>query len=152
MNITKIKTMATATIMLAGAVACNTAKETSGEIIERPEFKVENGQFVPELLEAFGRVSDPQVSPDGKQILYGVQFESLKDNRGNRELWVMNIDGSNHTRLTHTPESEQSAVWIDGGKKIAFLAKSDKNMQIFVMDADGKNRKQVSNVENGVDG
>ena len=152
MNITKIKTMATATIMLAGAVACNTAKETSGEIIERPEFKVENGQFVPELLEAFGRVSDPQVSPDGKQILYGVQFESLKENRGNRELWVMNIDGSNHTRLTHTPESEQSAVWIDGGKKIAFLAKSDKNMQIFVMDADGKNRKQVSNVENGVDG
>lgn len=152
MNITKIKTMATATIMLAGAVACNTAKETLGEIIERPEFKVENGQFVPELLEAFGRVSDPQVSPDGKQILYGVQFESLKENRGNRELWVMNIDGSNHTRLTHTPESEQSAVWIDGGKKIAFLAKSDKNMQIFVMDADGKNRKQVSNVENGVDG
>lgn len=151
MNLLKLKTMASAAIALIGATACNTTTE-SGTIIERPDFKVVDGQFTPELLEAFGRVSDPQISPDGKKVLYGVQYESLKENKGNRELWVMNIDGSEQTRLTHTAESEQNAVWFDNGNKIAFLAKSGEAVQLQIMNADGSNRKVVSNIEKGIEG
>ena len=151
MNITKNVVMAASVLAVSGLTGC-VAEKQEANIIERPEFNVVDGQFTPELLEAFGRVSNPQVSPDKTKILYGVSFESLKEDKGNRELWVMDIDGSNATRLTTTPESEQNAVWIENGSKIAFLAKSGEKMQIFTMNADGSNRKVASSVEKGVDG
>ncbi|HOO69967.1 MAG TPA: peptidase S9, partial [Bacteroidales bacterium] len=46
------------------------------------------------ILNHFGRVSDPQVSPDGTKIVYGVTYTSIEQNKRNRELFVMNIDGS----------------------------------------------------------
>ena len=90
------------TIMAASilAVASTVANEATGaEIISRPDFKVVDGKMTPELMEAFGRVTDPQVSPDKKKILYNVEFISLKADKGNKELWTMNIDGSNPQKI-----------------------------------------------------
>ena len=64
----------------------------------------------------------------------------------------MNVDGSDAKRLTRTPKSENNAVWINGGAQIAFLYPDNGVNQVWVMDADGNNRKCVSNVENGVNG
>ena len=139
-------------LSLVTVTSCDTVKSGSEEIIEKPEYTVVDGKFTPELLEAFGRVASPVVSPDGTKILYSVGFESIKQNKGNRELWVMDINGENQKRLTHTAESESNAVWIDGGNKIAFTSKADNGVQIFVMNADGTDRKQISNVEAGVEG
>ena len=50
-------------------------------------------KFTPELLNSLGRVSDAQVSPDGKKVLYGVSTPNIENNNSNRELWVMDIDG-----------------------------------------------------------
>ena len=59
----------------------------------------------------------------------------------------MNIDGSNPQKITNTAESEVGAVWIKNGTKIAFLSSTDDGMQLFTMDPNGENRKQISNVE-----
>ena len=132
------------------AASCNEApKET---IIEKPVVEVKDGQFTPEVLEALGKVTDPVISPDGSKILYGVAYESVEQNKSNRELWVMDADGSNQTRLTVTASSENNAVWIAGGERIAFLYKAGDNLQIHTMKADGSDRKCVSDVENGVEG
>ena len=45
---------------------------------------------------------DPRVSPDKKKILYNVEFISLKADKGNKELWTMNIDGSNPQKIGHS--------------------------------------------------
>ena len=150
MNITKIMA---SLLLLPGIAACTSqsSQEQAG-IIERPEVTIENGKFTAEVLSALGKVSSPVVSPDGKTVLYSVTFESVKQNSSNAELWTMGIDGSNPTRITVSPKSELNATWIEGGKKIAFLYPENGKMQIFTMDADGKNRKCVSNVENGIDG
>lgn len=150
MNILKTS-LIMATVIASNAMAVEAA---DSEIITRPDFKVIDGKFTPELIEAFGRVSDPQLSPNKKKVLYNLEFISLKADKGNKELWVMGIDGKNQTQLTRTNEPEFNAVWINNGKRIAFLSKSleDKNIQLFVMDADGKNRKQISHIEDGVDG
>ncbi|MCH5216914.1 MAG: S9 family peptidase [Muribaculaceae bacterium] len=139
-------------LLLNGVAGCKDNASGTEPIIEKPEVTVVDGQFTPELLEAFGRVSDPQVSPDGTKILYGIGYESVAQNKGNRELWVMDINGENQKRLTHTAESEQGAVWISNGDKIAFLSKSDDGMQVFTMNADGSNRKQISKINDGIDG
>ena len=54
--------------------------------IGRSTIAVEDGKMGPEALLAFGRMSDPQVSPDGKHILYGVSYTSVEENRSVRNL------------------------------------------------------------------
>ena len=97
---------------LLGAASCS-QKTEEGAIIEKPAFEPPaDGIFNIEALEALGRVSNPQVSPDGSKVLYGVSYESVEQNKSNNELYVMNIDGSDARRLTTTPASEGDAVWI----------------------------------------
>jgi dipeptidyl aminopeptidase/acylaminoacyl peptidase len=84
--------------------------------------------------------------------LFGISYESVEQNASNRDLYVMNIDGSDRQRITRTAKSENNAVWFDGGKKIAFMYPVDGKPQMWVMDADGSNRKAVTNVENGIGG
>lgn len=151
MNFNKLHIMASM-LALLGAVACDNASDNA-PLIEKPQVTVENGQFTPELLNSLGRVADPKVSPDGKKILYGVSYESIEQNKGNRELWVMDADGKNPTRITQTKNSEGNAVWFNGGKQIAFTYRDgDQKTQLWIMDADGSGRKCVSDLEEGVDG
>lgn len=121
-------------------------------LIDKPDFKPTDGKFTVEALEALGRVSDPQVSPDGTKILYGVSYESVEQNKSNNELFVMNTDGTDVQRLTRSADSENQAVWIDGGRRIAFIAPKDGKPQMWVMNADGTNRHVVTRMENGVAG
>lgn len=137
-------------LLLAGTAACK--PESDEKIIEQPVVKIENGQFTPEALMAMGAVTDPQISPDGKKVLFGIKYESVADNKSNRELWVMNIDGSEPQRITKTASSEQNAVWLGNGDKIAFIYPEDGKPQMWVMNADGSGRSVVSKVENGIDG
>ena len=113
--------LAKVSIMLATVALLSTGCSDQGgssKLIEKPQVTVENGEYTPEVLNAFGRVSDVQVSPDGKQVLYGITYMSVEQNKGNRELWVMDIDGQNAKQLTKTPNSESNAVWMDEGPPI----------------------------------
>nr|WP_253916217.1 MULTISPECIES: S9 family peptidase [unclassified Lentimicrobium] len=122
------------------------------DLIGRHDIKLESEIMTPEVLWSFGRLGDIQVSPDGKQILYGVSYYSKDMNRSNRELFVMDIDGKNQKQITHTGFGEYNAVWRPDGKKIGFICAADGEMQIWEMDADGKNREQVSYVKGGLGG
>lgn len=139
------------TALLIAAASCAT-QQADDKVIDKPDLKITDGIFSVEALEALGRVTEPVVSPDETKILYGVSYESIEENASNRDLYVMNVDGSDAKRLTRTPKSENNAVWINGGAQIAFLYPDNGVNQVWVMDADGNNRKCVSNVENGVNG
>ncbi len=113
---------------------------------------VVNGLLTPEILHSFGRVSDVQLSPDKSQLLYGVTYVSIEQNKTNRELFVMNTDGSNKRQITRTPHSERNAMWVQCGKKIAFLSNESGSSQIHLMNPDGSERVQVSRIEGGISG
>ena len=61
---------------------------TSEGYIGQSDIVIADGKMTPEALLAFGRLSDPQVSPDGEYILYGVSYTSTKDNRSCRNLFI----------------------------------------------------------------
>ena len=145
-----LQTIAMSTMLLASTSAI--AADAEAPIIDRPDFKSPDGVFTIEALEALGRVSEPVVSPDKKLILYGISYESVEQNKSNRDLYVMNIDGSGQKRLTRTADSENGAVWIEGGKRIAFLTKDGEKQQLWVMNSDGSDRKAVTSLEKGVEG
>lgn len=142
---------ATALMLNAMAPTATLAEET--DIIDRPDFKSATGIFDIDALEALGRVSEPRVSPDGKRVLFGVSYESVPQNKSNRDLYVMNIDGTGVTRITKTAQSENSAVWIDNGTRIAFVyAEKGSSPQLWVMSADGTERHAATNIEGGIEG
>ena len=89
--------------------------------IAKSDIVIEDGQMTPEALLAFGRLSDPQVSPDGKHILYGVSYTSTADNRSVRNLAICALDGSGAQELTKSGKSISNARWSADGKKIVFL-------------------------------
>ena len=105
-----------------------------------------------DALEALGRVSSVKVSPDTKKVLFGISYESVEKNKSNTDLYTMDADGSNLERITKTASSEGNFVWINQGKQIAFTYPANGVMQVWVMNADGSARKQITEVENGVQG
>ena len=144
-------------IMASTAVAtllagCSASAGSDEKIIDKPEFTSATGVFDISALEALGTVGAPVVSPDGSKVLFGISYESLEENRSNMDLYVMNPDGSDIKRITRTSGSESSYCWIDGGKKIAFIYAPDGVAQVWVMNADGSSRKQVTDIEKGVSG
>ncbi|RLT76483.1 S9 family peptidase [bacterium J10(2018)] len=137
--------------LLVGAVSC-ADKVADEKVIDKPEFKSADGVFSIEALEALGRVSSPVISPDKSKVLYSIAYESVEENRSNADLYVMNTDGSDAVRITRSAKSESNAVWINGGKQIAFLYPDGDKNQVWVMNADGSGRTCVSAVDNGVSG
>ncbi|MBP5688961.1 MAG: S9 family peptidase, partial [Muribaculaceae bacterium] len=138
---------------LMAMTACKSDQGTANGLA----IEIKDGQFTPEVLLALGRVSDPQVSPDGTRILFNVNYQNIEENKGNSDIWVMDIDGKTPpVNITNTPSSENNAVWINDGAMIAFLycdpKKEDAKTQVWVMKPDGSGRKPVSELENGVDG
>ncbi|RYH76106.1 S9 family peptidase [Flavobacteriaceae bacterium 144Ye] len=77
-------------------------------------------------------VSDPQISPDGTQIVYRRNgFDIMKDNsRGN--LWIINTDGTSHRKLTSREVGESQATWSPNGDRIAFVSSTNEGAEIYM--------------------
>ena len=122
--------------------------------ISRSEIVIEDGKMTPEVLLAFGRMSDPQVSPDGKHILYGVSYTSVEQNRSVRNLFICNLDGSDNQQLTTAGKSISNARWSKDGKHIAFLYGGQIWTAGISKGADGKwalkKTVQVSDIPGGI--
>jgi Tol biopolymer transport system component len=83
--------------------------------------------------------SYPFWSPDGARIV----FQSDRVD-GNREIYVMNADGSGLVRLTHNAAEDQTPVWSPDGTRIAFQSDRDGNREIYVMDVDGSRQLNLT--------
>lgn len=78
-------------------------------------------RLTPEVLWSLGRLGEYVVSPDGKKVAYTVSYYSTSANKGNADIYLMDIDGKNQQRLTQTPQSENSLAWKADGATLAFL-------------------------------
>lgn len=90
----------------------------------------------------------PEWSPDGKKIV----FTSERDHE-EREIYTMNADGTHVVRLTTNELYEEVPTWSIDGNKILFTRQiiemkdttSTNNGEIFILDANGKNEKRLTN-------
>ncbi len=137
-----------AVLALTSCTMNETGITTEG-YIGKSDIVIENGQMTPEALLAFGRLADPQVSPDGTKILYGVSYTSVEDNRSVRNLFICNLDGSDNQQLTKSGKSINNARWLADGKHVAFLM-GGQIWTAEVKDGALTGEKQISNVEKGV--
>lgn len=148
--------MIMATSLLLGA--CNPAtdvnvKETGDKnLIGKSDIRIKDGRMTPEALWAMGRIGGMNVSLDGKRVVYTVAYYSVPENKSNREVFVMNADGSDNKQITKTGFAENEAVWIKGGTKIAFLCNESGSSQLWEMNPDGTDRKRLSDYDKDIEG
>lgn len=109
-------------------------------------------KMTPEFLWSLGRVSDIKVSPDGTQVLFGITYYSIAENKGNRDLYVMPVAGGEPKKLTDAQGSEYNGIWRPDGKKIGYISSETGSSQIWEMNPDGSDKIQISNIEGGVNG
>ncbi|MEL7833432.1 S9 family peptidase [Fodinibius sp. Rm-B-1B1-1] len=98
-------------------------------------------------------VSDPQISPNGEQIVYSRgQMDKMKDRRTS-QLWIMDADGSNHRKLTGRDVSEGSARWSPDGSRIVFTSSTeDDGSEIYVYWMDSGALSRITQLEEAPSG
>ncbi len=141
-----------ATMLILVSCQQNEQHQKEVKVIGKPELTLTSDRMTPEVLWAFGRVSDPQVSPDGKIVLYGISYYSIEQNKGNRDLYTVDTDGNNYKRITKTPKSEFNAIWRPDGEKIGFLTSESGSVQMWEMNPGGSGRTQITDIEGGITG
>ena len=144
--------MMSAAMLLAACGGTKDAGKTDQVLIEKSDIKIEGKRMTPEALWAMGRIGGFAVSPDGKKIAYTVTYYSVPENKSNREVFVMNADGSENQQITHTPYQENEVTWIKGGTKLAFLSNDNGSSQLYQMNPDGSGRKQLTHYDGDIEG
>jgi len=75
--------------------------------------------------------SDPQISPDGKRIIYVRQFADVMSDQRRSNLWIINFDGTDSRPLTTGNSSDSSPRWSPDGSQVAYISDRDGTTQIY---------------------
>ncbi len=98
----------------------------------------------------FKRVADPQISPDGKFVVYQVTSVSYEENKSSTNLWLAASDGKTPPRqLTTTPKSDRHPRWSPDGKQILFESSRGGDSQLWVIDVSGGEARQLTTISTG---
>jgi len=92
------------------------------------------------------RLSDPQLSPDGREVVYVQTQADWKANKRIGHLWRVAVSGGRAVQLTTGAEGESTPRWAPDGKSIAFVAKrsGDEFAQIYLISTEGGEARKVS--------
>ena len=106
---------------------------------------------VDDLLSAV-RVGDPQVSPDGRRVLFVRTTTDLSSGKRNSDIWAVPADGSASAQpFIESPKADDTPRFLRGGR-VAFFSSRDGTPQVYTADADGTNVKAVTHLSAGAQG
>ena len=100
-----------------------------------------------QISDGIGSLSAPDISPDGKSVVFAAKFAG-----GDSSIWTMDIDGSQSHPLTDSQWSEIDPSWSPDGQQVAFAASRGGYVELFTMNADGSDIRQVTHGVQGIGG
>jgi len=101
-----------------------------------------------EDLWALKRIGTYDISPDGKTLAFSLTSYSFETNKGNSDIFLIDIDGKNFRALKNSDKNESEPKFSPDGKTIAFTREG----QIWICNYDGSNEKQLTNIYTEVSG
>jgi len=94
-------------------------------------------------------VSDPQISPNGSQVIFTVKAVDEKRNRYLSHIWAADTATGTVRQLTSGEANDRLPRWSRGSDRIAFLRTEDRRTQIWIISATGMNPRQLTHLEEG---
>jgi dipeptidyl aminopeptidase/acylaminoacyl peptidase len=94
----------------------------------------------------FKRVSDPQISPDGKLVVYVVGSVDLNANSTSSTLWLASTDKGEPRQLTNTTKKDRHPRWSPDGKHVLFESNRSGENQLWIIDLDGGEARQLTTI------
>ena len=94
------------------------------------------------------RVSDPQLSPDGKTVAYTIGAVDKAANKVFNQIYTVGVDGGRPKQITSNPSSSSSPRWSPDGKRLAYTTGG----QVWTMKPDGDDRKEIIKISSGAGG
>jgi len=92
------------------------------------------------------RISDPQLSPDGRWIVFTLRKTDLQANKGRTDLYLVRTDGSELRQLTTDPANDSNARWAPDSKTIYFISTRTGSAQIWRIRIDGGEAQQLTDL------
>lgn len=102
--------------------------------------------FTVDTMMQLTRISDPQISPDGRTVSFTAQTIDVPGNKRPKQIYLVPLQGGSPRRITFAGESNERARWSPDSKQMAFVSDRGGSSQIWLMDADGQNARQVTNL------
>src|SRR6266436_5266857 len=96
------------------------------------------------------RVAEPQISSDGKWVVYTVTTPDMEANRGASNIWIVSTAGGAEMQLTRSGH-DSSPVWSPDGKSIAFLSARSGVSQVYLLSMDGGEAHPLTKLSTGAD-
>jgi dipeptidyl aminopeptidase/acylaminoacyl peptidase len=135
------RVVGTAVAVLLAVVA--TAVAAAGQTAEKRAITFKD-------LISLHRVSEPQISPDGKWIAYSVATPDLEANHSVRDIWLVQAAGGDARQLTRG-ESDTRPRWSPDGKKLAFISGRAGRPQIYWIALEGGEATRLTSISTGAD-
>src|SRR5205807_2632705 len=92
----------------------------------------------------------PQISPDGKWIVYTVATPDMEANRNASDIWLVPTSGGAPSQLTQSGH-DSSPVWSPDGKTIAFLSSRSGESQVYLLSLAGGEAQRLTKSSTGAD-
>ncbi len=109
-----------------------------------------SARFGIEHVSKLVRVTDPQISPDGKSIVAVVARPNYEENRYDADLVLIDVATAKQRVLTHDRRGVTVPRWSPSGDRLAFLATVGASPQLFVMAMAGVDAAQTTKISTGV--
>src|SRR5215469_720364 len=98
------------------------------------------------------RISEPQLSPDGKLVAFTVQTVDLDNNTKPSHIFVVRVDGGFPRQLTHDGVVNERPRWSPDSRQIYYVSNRDGSSQVWSMNADGSNPRQITHLSTEASG
>ena len=100
--------------------------------------------FTAQDLNGLARISDPRLSPDGRQVVYALRETDFAADRGRVDLWIVDAAGGSPRRLTSSEENDTAPDWSPDGAGIYFLSARSGSTQVWFLPVTGGEALQVT--------
>jgi dipeptidyl aminopeptidase/acylaminoacyl peptidase len=108
--------------------------------------------FDVDALLKIARISEPALSPDGRTVAFTVERPEAAANTRPKQIYVVPVAGGNPVQITHDGSSNQRPRWTPDSKGIVFVSNRSGSSQVWTMNADGADAKQLTNLATGANG
>ncbi len=102
--------------------------------------------FDAETLLRISRISQPALSPNGRQVAFTVQTIDVPKNLKPQQIYVVPVDGGTPRQITQEGTLNERPRWSPDSRQIYFVSNRGGTSQIWVMDADGTRARQVTHI------